>query len=98
MRRLPTRHEKNSLDRALFLAALSTRAALQLGDSYEKVITEKGRPAGKMEAGAIQILNYTDLSVRFKDGLVAGMTVPHPRISEVHPTVPQSYAPAGAVT
>lgn len=60
----------------LFLSILPAplAVAVEIGDTYEKVIQEKGAPAGKMEAGGTQILRYTEQTIKLKDGKVVSIT------------------------
>lgn len=45
-------------------------SAVEVGDSYEKVITEKGVPTAKLQAGETMVLNYADLRIKLKAGKV----------------------------
>lgn len=56
-----------------FAAAVPLLAAVAIGDTYEQVVAEKGAPAGKMQAGATQILRYADQTIRLKDGRVVAV-------------------------
>jgi hypothetical protein len=67
------------------LLLLATAAsALQLGDTYESVLREKGPPTSQMQAGARRLLNYPDVTVKLKDEVVVAIgeaakaTVPGP--------------------
>jgi protein disulfide-isomerase len=44
--------------------------AAKVGDSYDQVIAEKGKPAGQIVAGNARVLNYADVSIRFRDDVV----------------------------
>jgi len=44
--------------------------AAKVGDSYDQVIAEKGKPAGQITAGNARILNYADVSIRLRDDVV----------------------------
>lgn len=58
----------------LFLAmAIRGFSAVAVGDSYQQVIAEKGPPAGKMQAGAMQILRYADETIKLKEGRVVAI-------------------------
>lgn len=65
---------KTRLVFGLVVAALSLSNALHaeisFGDTYQKVIAEKGQPSGKMEAGDSLILRYPDETIRLKAGKV----------------------------
>jgi thiol:disulfide interchange protein len=53
------------------LALLGTSAfAAKVGDSYNQVIAEKGKPVSQASAGNMRILNYADASIRLKDDVV----------------------------
>ena len=83
-------------------AAMNARAsaaalASDIGDTYEKVIAEKGPPKSQMEAGAIRILSYPDATIKIKDNVVVSIkaviaapaqptAVPRPAGQEVSPT------------
>lgn len=66
--------------------ALGTCAfAAKLGDTYEQVIAEKGKPTSQVVAGNSKVLNYADISIRLKDNAVVGVNpvaaVPSPTAS-----------------
>lgn len=64
---------------ALFLGlAISLRGDIAVGDAYQKVLAEKGVPAGKMEAGEAMILRYADQTIRLKDGKVVAIEAVKP--------------------
>ena len=42
----------------------------QVGDTYDQVVAEKGKPAGQITAGNQQVLNYADASIRLRDNVV----------------------------
>ncbi len=44
--------------------------AAKIGDSYDQVLAEKGKPASQVVAGNLCILNYADGSIRLKDNVV----------------------------
>jgi protein disulfide-isomerase len=64
-------------------------AAVDIGDSLDKVIAEKGAPAGRLEAGEVVILNYPGQSIRFNHRQVVSVTA-------TSPSVPVPAAPASA--
>jgi len=54
-----------------FLSLLGTCAfAAKVGDGYNEVIAEKGKPLSKVVAGNLCILNYADASIRLRDDVV----------------------------
>ncbi len=44
--------------------------AAKVGDSYDQVLAEKGKPAGQIVAGNSQVLTYADVSIRLRDKVV----------------------------
>lgn len=62
-----------SLYQLLFCFA-SVAYATQVGDAYEQVIREKGKPTSQMDAGANRILRYSDVSIKLKDNVVVSIT------------------------
>jgi hypothetical protein len=57
------------------LLFLVTTAALgsSVGDSYEKVVAEKGAPKSEIQAGAVRILNYPDVTIKIRDNAVVSI-------------------------
>jgi protein disulfide-isomerase len=56
----------------LMLASLlgTCAFAAKVGDSYDQVIAEKGKPSGQIAAGNARVLNYADVSIRLRDDVV----------------------------
>jgi predicted esterase len=52
------------------LFAAKLLPAVQVGDTREAVIAEKGAPIGTMEAGAVELLKYPDQTVRLRSGKI----------------------------
>jgi protein disulfide-isomerase len=73
-----------------FLLLISVRvSAVQIGDTLDKVTAEKGKPAGEMNAGTTQILNYADQTIKLKNGKVV-------EVSKVErPAAPAAPVPSG---
>jgi len=57
----------------LVLASAAVAFALEVGDSYDKVIAEKGQPRSQIDAGSVKVLNYADMTVKVRDGLVVSI-------------------------
>jgi hypothetical protein len=57
------------------LAALAANA-LEVGDTYEQVLEDKGPPASQAQAGANRILRYPSLTVRLKNDIVVSIDGP----------------------
>lgn len=56
-----------------FAASSLSLVAVQVGDSLETVIAEKGQPANKLQAGANTILTYRDGSIKIRDNKVVAI-------------------------
>ncbi len=52
-----------------------------VGATYDQVITEKGRPANKLELGSKMILTYPDLIIKLQEGRVISIKTPVKEIS-----------------
>jgi hypothetical protein len=72
----------------LFLAGSAPAFATALGDSYARVIAEKGPPVGVMGAGSTQILTYPDAIIKIADGIVVSIRAP----SKSQPAAPRPAA------
>jgi hypothetical protein len=70
----------------LFAAALAR--AVDVGDSYDKVIAEKGQPRSLIDAGSVKVLTYADMTVKVKDGVVVSIKAAAPA-----PTAAPTRAP-----
>jgi len=55
---------------AVFLTSSVCALATNVGDSRTQVIAERGKPLSQVEAGSVVVLNYTDVSIKCRDGLV----------------------------
>lgn len=77
-----------SLLTALFLPL----SAVELGDSYDKVIAEKGVPTAKMEAGATMVLSYGDQRIKLKSGKVVEVNSKLPPVTVAEPETPAAPA------
>jgi len=44
--------------------------AAKIGDSYDQVLVEKGKPSGQITAGNSRVLTYADVSIRLRDNVV----------------------------
>jgi thioredoxin-related protein len=76
----------------LLLALSSSLGAVQLGDTYEQVITEKGEPTARLQAGETMMLNYADQRIKLKSGKVVEVNAKLPEVisapEERGPSVP----------
>jgi len=52
--------------------------AVDVGDSYDKVVAEKGQPKSLIDAGSMKVLTYPDMTVRLKDGVVVSVKASAP--------------------
>ncbi len=55
---------------AVFPASLF---AIELGDTYEKVVDERGVPVNKMEVNGAATLNYVESTIKMRDGRVVAI-------------------------
>ena len=78
---------------ALSLALVVPVMEVKIGDSYEQVIFEKGKPAGTMQVGPTLILRYADQTVKLKESRVIAVEAPARAASVVHAIVPLPAAP-----
>lgn len=78
----------------IVFAAVSLQAAPQVGDTYEKVIAEKGAPIGVVEAGTTRILRFKDQTIKLKDGRVVALDVAAASIVPASPVNPRAPAKA----
>lgn len=91
------------------LALLSAGPALAVtvGETYNQLIVEKGKPQGITTADGFQVLAYADVIVRLKDGVItslrttdkahASFATPTPAPSPLPTAVPTQAPPAPAV-
>jgi protein disulfide-isomerase len=59
-----------------FAVSASAAFAVQVGDSYDQVLAEKGKPVSKMELGSVLVLNYPDEKIKLKEGKVTEVNDP----------------------
>jgi protein disulfide-isomerase len=62
----------------LSAAAAATALSCAVGDTYDQVIAEKGKPASHIEAGAMQILSYPDATIKLRNSVVVSIKAPEP--------------------
>lgn len=55
------------------LLTASSALAARVGDTYEQVIAEKGKPSSEVNGGDLRIVNYPDSSIRVKENLVVAI-------------------------
>lgn len=78
---------------ALLLA--SSAMAVTVGETYDAVIAEKGRPLSFIGGGSLQLLTYPDCVIKLRDGCVVSMRAPDQPSTPV--AEPQPPAKAAAV-
>jgi len=66
-------------------------AAVQIGDTYEQVVAEKGAPAATLQAGETKVLNYPDQRIKLKSNKVVEV---NSKLPEVIVAAPEPAAPA----
>jgi protein disulfide-isomerase len=61
----------------LFSAGTAASAlSCAVGDTYDQVIAEKGKPASHIEGGSVQILSYPDATIKLRDNVVVSIKAP----------------------
>jgi len=81
------------------LLLTSTAFALSPGDTYEKVLAEKGKPKSQAEVGKNRILNYPDVTIQLRDNIVTTIKwqkEPPPARAEPTPPPPATPSPEPA--
>jgi len=73
---------------SLLTALVLPLAAVEIGDSYEKVIAEKGAPTAKLQAGETLVLNYGDQRIKLKSGKVVEVNSKLPAVAVAEPSTP----------
>lgn len=85
----------------LSLTAFVAQGA-KVGDTYESVLAEKGTPKSQVQAGAIRMLGYSEVTIKFRDGVVVPIkavvstpSMPSPTAGSPSPTgqTPASSSP-----
>ncbi|MDF3057884.1 MAG: thioredoxin [Rariglobus sp.] len=77
----------------ILTAAFPPLMAVEIGDSYDQVIAEKGAPAAKMQAGEIQILNYPEQRIKLKGNKVVEVNAKLPEAASAPAEPPAARAP-----
>jgi Thioredoxin-like domain len=62
---------------ALALAACTAAFAVTVGETYNQVIAEKGRPVDITYGGSMVVLSYPDMVIKVKDGAVVAIKAPN---------------------
>lgn len=60
----------------LALAVASSAFAVTVGDTFDRVIQEKGQPAGIIASGQVRILTYADCVIKVRDDAVVSVRAP----------------------
>ena len=80
---------------ALALMAAASASAVNVGDTYDQVVAEKGPPVGVSSAGSARILTYADAIIRLKGDAVVSVRAPDkPPAAEPNPAPAQRPRPA----
>jgi hypothetical protein len=75
---------------ACMLLTASAALAASVGDTYDQVISEKGNPKSRIDAGSMRVLNYPDMTIKIRDGVVVSIK---PVAASPAPEQPQNAAP-----
>ncbi|HEY9154727.1 MAG TPA: hypothetical protein VIM69_06325, partial [Opitutaceae bacterium] len=73
----------------VFSAVASTVFGVTVGETYDQLVTEKGKPKSQIDAGNVRLVTYADAKIKLRDNVVIAITP----ISAPTP-VPQHSAPA----
>jgi thiol-disulfide isomerase/thioredoxin len=76
------------------LGSAGSALSSAVGDTYDQVIAEKGKPTSHIEAGAMQILKYPDASIKLKDNVVVSIRAPEPVSQAGGAPAPRPLPPA----
>jgi hypothetical protein len=80
----------------LLLLLLSGHAfATEIGDTYNQVIAERGKPKSQIDAGSRRLLQYPDAAIELRDNLVTNIKAITPPPTATTPA-PAPAAPAKA--
>lgn len=77
---------------ALLLLVPLSLVAVEIGDTYEQVIAEKGEPANQLQAGETRVLNYPDQRIKLKANKVVEV---NSKLPDVVVAPAERPAPAG---
>jgi hypothetical protein len=58
----------------LFVLAAANAWGVSVGETYQQVISEKGKPRSSIVAGTMQMLGYPDASIKIRDNIVVSVT------------------------
>jgi len=56
----------------LFFVATATLGS-SVGDTYEKVMAERGPPKSQIQAGTVRVLAYSDVTIKLRDDIVVSI-------------------------
>jgi hypothetical protein len=73
-KRRRTRLAARGLSSLLLFTAVAAHA-LEVGETYEQVLSENGPPRSQMQAGANRLLNYPGVTIRMKDDAIVSIKV-----------------------
>jgi len=76
-----------------WLILIAPASAVQIGDTYDQVVAERGKPKSQASVGANRILNYPDGSVQLRDNAVVVIKLP-PAAPAKDKAAPPKTAPA----
>lgn len=78
-----------------WLILLAPASAVQIGDTYDQVVAERGKPKSQASVGANRILNYPDGSVQLRNNAVVLIKLP-PAAPAKDKAAPPKTTPAPA--
>ncbi len=83
----------------VLLAQAGALRGVEVGDSYDQVIAQKGPPSGTIKGGATVVMEYPDATIRVNDGVVVSVKAaarkPAPEAASSAPAPQAAAVPAG---
>ncbi len=68
--------------------------ATEVGDTYDHVIGERGKPPGRMDGGSVVVLQYPNALIKLRDGIVVSIKA----VAEQKPGAPPRPNPSAAAS
>src|SRR5688572_16551778 len=57
-----------------FVCAASLASGAVIGQNFDQVIAEHGQPVSQIAAGPVRVLNYSDVTIKFRNDVVTTIT------------------------
>jgi thiol-disulfide isomerase/thioredoxin len=82
------------------MGTAGTGFSCAVGETFDQLIAEKGKPVNHVEAGAVRVLSYPDATIKLRDNVVVSIKAPELSVPPggfppaPRPAAPQVSAPA----